>query len=120
MKSPDGNCWRGTVDNNGSLQFVQVNCDDLTTGTEEQDAGAKPQVKIFPNPAGNQVFVSIHHELTGALLEISDINGKLMYSEELANPESYVDLSTYTSGMYVFKLMDSNGDIIESIKIIKK
>ncbi|OYT11428.1 MAG: hypothetical protein B6I19_11440 [Bacteroidetes bacterium 4572_114] len=75
---------------------------------------------MYPNPAGNQVFVSIHHELTGALLEISDINGKLMYSEELANPESYVDLSTYTSGMYVFKLMDSNGDIIESIKIIKK
>lgn len=26
MKSPDGNCWKMTVDNNGSLTSIQTNC----------------------------------------------------------------------------------------------
>lgn len=120
MKSPDGNCWRGTVDNNGALQFVQVNCDDLTTGTEEQGPVVKPKVKIYPNPAGNQVFVSIDRELAGALLEIVDLNGKALYSEALANTESFIDLSGYTSGMYVFKIIGPDGKVIESVKVIKR
>ncbi len=119
MKSPDGNCWRGTVDNYGSLQFVQVNCNDLSVGTEEQSLKHESQINIYPNPAGNRVFVSINQEITGAQLEISDMNGKLMYSEKLSNTESCIDLSGYRPGMYVFKLMDVDGSVIGSEKIIK-
>ncbi len=119
MKSPDGSCWRGTIDNSGSLQFVQVNCNDLSVGTEEQSLKHESLVNIYPNPASDRVFVSINQEITGAQLEISDMNGKLMYSEKLSNTESYVDLSGYRPGMYLFKLMDVDGRVIDSKKIIK-
>ena len=26
MKSPDGNCWRGTLDNSGNLNFTAISC----------------------------------------------------------------------------------------------
>ncbi len=120
MKSPDGSCWRGTIDNSGSLQFVQVNCNDLSVGTEEQSLKYESQVNIYPNPAGNRVFVSINQEITGAQLEISDMTGKLIDAQKLNNTESFIDLSGYANGMYVFKVVGSNGKTIETIKVIKE
>ena len=120
MKSPDGNCWRGTLNNNGSLHFVQVNCDDLLTDSDGHSTGISKRAGIYPNPAGDKVFVSIDRELTGYILEIVDINGNILFSEVLANNESYIDLSTYQTGVYLFNIKDSAGKISESYKIVKK
>jgi len=119
MKSPDGNCWRGKLDNSGSLQFVQVNCDDLATGQEELQPGFATQVKIYPNPAGNQVFVSIDQALLGATLEITDENGKLLHSIKLINTDSFIDLTGFTGGMYIFKITGKDGKLVDTKKIIK-
>jgi len=120
MKSPDGNCWRGTLDNTGSLHFVQVNCDDLLTGQDEPQSNIKPQVKIYPNPAGDKIFVSIDQQLTGARLEITDVNGRISQSVKLTNSNNYIDLTGYSSGIYVFKITGIDGKIIDSQKIIKE
>ena len=122
MKSPDGNCWRGTLNNSGSLQFVQVNCDDLTTGENENPDPpvGGPKTKIYPNPAGDKVFVSINPKLTGATLEISGLAGKIVYSEKLNNAESYIDLSGNQPGMYLFRIVDGNGKVVESVKVVKQ
>jgi hypothetical protein len=119
MKSPDGNCWRGKLDNNGALQFVQVNCEDLATGQEELKPGSLSQVNIYPNPAGNRVFVSIDPQLSGAMLEITDVNGNLVHSEKLFNADSFIDLTDFTSGLYIFKINDKTGKAVKSEKIIK-
>ena len=34
MKSPDGNCWRGVLDNTGNLNFTQINCPEVSLKTE--------------------------------------------------------------------------------------
>jgi len=120
MKSPDGNCWRGTMDNSGSLNFVQVNCDDLLTDSEDHTSGLTKLINIYPNPAGNKVFVAIDQELIGTLLEITGLNGKILYSEVLTNTESYIDINTYPRGMYVFNIKDLKGKILESSKVIKQ
>jgi hypothetical protein len=119
MKSPDGNCWRGKLDNNGALQFVQVNCDDLATGQEELKPGSMSQVNIYPNPAGNRVFVSIDPQLSGAVLEITDVNGNLVHSEKLFNADSFIDLTDFTSGLYIFQINDKTGKAVKSEKVIK-
>jgi hypothetical protein len=120
MKSPDGNCWRGTLDNTGSLHFVQVNCDDLLTGQNEPQSNIKPHFKIYPNPAGDKIFVSIDPQLTGARLEITDVGGKLLDAEILVNSDNYIELSGYKSGMYVLIIIDKTGKIVFSEKIIKQ
>ena len=120
MKSPDGSCWRGTLDNSGSLHFVQVNCDDLLTDSEDHTTKLTKQVNIYPNPAGDKVFISIDQELLGFFLEIVDINGKIFYSEKMVNNESYIDLNSYHSGVYMFILKDEEGKTLESYKVVKK
>jgi hypothetical protein len=120
MKSPDGNCWRGTLDNTGSLHFVSVNCDDLLTGQEEPQSNIKPQVRIFPNPAGDKIFVSVDPQLSGARLEITDANGRISQSVKLTNPDYYIDLTGYSGGIYIFKITGNDGKVIDSQKIIKE
>jgi hypothetical protein len=120
MKSPDGNCWRGTLDNTGNLHFVSVNCDDLLTGQEEPQSNIKPQVRIYPNPAANKIFVSVDSQLSGARLEITDANGRISQSVKLTNPDYYIDLTGYSRGMYIFKISGNDGKIIDSQKIIKE
>ena len=120
MKSPDGNCWRGTLDNNGSLQFTQVDCSDLTTGSTDQEVEIDLKVKICPNPAGDKVFVSVNEEYIGFKIEIADLQGKVVYSDILSNSEVYIDLAHFASGMYVFNIKDDAGHLVDSEKVMKK
>jgi len=120
MKSPDGNCWRGTLDNTGSLHFVQVNCDDLVSGQVKPQSEIESQVRIYPNPAGDKVFVSIDPSLSGARLEITDVSGIMIHTERLVNPESYMDMTSLKSGIYVFSIISNNGNIIETMKVMKE
>ncbi len=53
-------------------------------------------------------------------LKITDINSKQIYSEKLSNPESFVDLSNFKKGIYMFSLFDQNDKLIESKKVIKE
>lgn len=120
MKSPDGNCWRGTLDNSGELHFVQINCDDLVTENPDQLDKSFNNVKIYPNPAGDRVFISIDQELLGNQIEICDINGKILYSQVLASTDSSVDLTKYSSGTYILNVKDKNGSTLETTRIIKR
>lgn len=50
MKSPDGNCWRGTLNNQGQMEFNLLP-DCLTTSTSDNKIEDKPLFRISPNPA---------------------------------------------------------------------
>lgn len=120
MKSPDGNCWRGTVNNQGQIQFTQVDCQTLETGINSPEPSNSKRVKIYPNPAGNLVFINCEETLIELHLEISDINGRLILSQKLSNIESSIDLSTYQPGTYLFRLTDKNGKLVATEKVIKE
>ena len=120
MKSPDSNCWRGTVNNQGMLEFVQVDCQTLETGINTPEPSNDARVKIYPNPAGNQVFITCEESLAGLQLEISDISGRPILSRKLRNRESSIDLSAYQPGTYIFRLTNKNGKQVAVQKVIKE
>ena len=120
MKSPDGNCWRGTLNNSGSLQFIQVNCDNLLSGSNEVESENLQGILIYPNPTVSYVFISFSEKFQDISIEIIDLNGTVLYSEKLPNNESFVDVSNYQSGIYLFNIKESNGLILKSSRIIKK
>ena len=120
MKSPDGNCWRGTVNNQGQMQFEQIDCQTLETGTQHPENYNDAHVKIYPNPADNQVFISFDETLGKLQLEISDINGRLISNQKLRNSQSSIDLSTFQPGTYLFRLIDKSGKQVAAEKVIKE
>ena len=59
MKSPNGQCWRGQVDNNGTLSFSPVPCPETPVFSEQLVMEAERKVRIYPNPTSHSLTIRI-------------------------------------------------------------
>ena len=76
------------------------------------------QVRIFPNPASNIVNISSNEVIN--CIEIYTYEGKLMCTKQLAGHyKTELDVSYFTQGIYIIKMMTENGRTNYS-KIIKQ
>ena len=66
---------------------------------------AKEQIRIFPNPASDKIFVAMNFE-KGATVQVMDINGNQVFSDKIAPTnarELYsIDISEWETGTYFF------------------
>jgi len=107
-----------TLDSYGDKDVFVAWLEEIPMGITET---AFPiNISIYPNPTNKFVSISIPQGFIGTMLEILDINGRLLYSLELSDTENSIDLSGYTKGLYLFKLMDQGGKLIETKKLIKE
>ena len=91
MKSPDGTCWKGTMDNSGSLNFVMIDCPGETIISVKSPID-KTEIQIYPNPSSGRVEVMLNKN-TICTLKLSDINGKELLSKEFIESTD-IDLKT--------------------------
>jgi hypothetical protein len=78
MKSPDGNCWRGQLDNYGRLVFHRINCPETEIAGKIDPIITPVSVSVFPNPAGNIVSVRIESgQIEKAKYAIYNLSGQL-------------------------------------------
>jgi len=82
-------------------------------GINNLSAGENP-VSVYPNPANNQVTVSIPAFKAGnnTLIELLDYQGKLIKKQPIIKDNTQLNISGIPSGIYVIRLMDSKGVVI--------
>lgn len=119
MRSPDGNCWRGTLNNNGLLQFIQVDCDDLLVSRPGNRNEENTEVRIYPNPTGNSVTVEIPVKQVGARLSIESSAGRELGMKMLNNTSNQINMSSYPAGCYFFYIF-MDGNLLEVKKVMKE
>lgn len=77
--------------------------------------------KVFPNPASNQVTIETLKMLENVLVQIMDMNGKLVLNEKLNEFSSYaINCSDWSNGMYLITLSDAKSDLYSSKLIISR
>ncbi len=59
---------------------------------------------VYPNPAGNEVFVKLSAIAFPTSVSIFDVRGKLLLQQDAPEGESRIDTSALGSGMYLMKL----------------
>jgi len=105
MKSPDGSCWRGTMNNSGQLEFVKLtDCDNLTTKSNE---GTEiNSIKVFPNPSKEyfEVKCSAVDCQKYKTISIYETTGNLVFSQPFNSETTRISTSNFKSGSYVLKL----------------
>jgi phosphodiesterase/alkaline phosphatase D-like protein len=86
------------------------------TGFESIDL---TDLKIFPNPVKDNLSIDIGNlaELN-VKLSIIDINGRVLYNENLKNTITTVDISNYSLGLYFVKIETSIGS--KKLKFVKE
>lgn len=111
MKSPDGNCWKGTVDNFGQLNFVLMEqCPDGTTGDiDSPDYSSNAEISIYPNPADNHVSVEVDNMNEISLnLSITDHIGREVETMHISQKKTNIQVSHLPAGVYHISIRGKN------------
>lgn len=117
-------CWpSGTVDvvYNPSINSHLVITEGMTVGIEEQEM---ENLQLFPNPANENVTLSFVSEEGGQhQISITDINGKLVYTQnfigETGNNELPISLIGIHAGIYLVTITQENGSA-QHLKLVKE
>ena len=82
------------------------------------DSFSKNGLSIFPNPTKTEFSIKNSGQITLAKMELFDLTGKLLLSQNLGTTESNtITLPNLSKGMYMVSAQDSNGNNYKS-KII--
>ena len=80
-------------------------------------ASARKTVRFYPNPATS--YINFEFQKTpqqGTIFQVYNFLGKKVMEIQRFSARTQVDLTSYTRGLYIFRLTDPKGRILESGK----
>lgn len=122
LQAPD------SVGNMASLERLRLNIDTvrnafinnttpcgqpfITSIRRNQQPGRQMKLKLYPNPAQNQLTVEIKYG-PGYSYQIYDVYGKLIHSQEVFDSNKFdVDISDLPAGMYFLKVKSDQAEMV--------
>ncbi len=117
MKSPDGQCWRGKMDNSGSLVFEAVDC-DLLTKTDENKTIIQQQINIFPNPANEVITILVTENDKPLIVQILNMKSELVLSRTMQSEKIKIKTKKLLAGNYIIKISEETGKVVLTEKIV--
>jgi hypothetical protein len=88
----------------------------LSTGITREILSAS--VVVFPNPASDQLIISLSPQISKALLKIENITGQTLLQENINSAAAkVVDVSIYPKGIYLLSIESNNSKIFKKIVI---
>lgn len=75
-------------------------------------------VIIYPNPAGDKIFIKTNNMPQNSYIEVYNLLGKIVLTEDIRAIHQSVDISNLEKGLYVIKVITGNESYIK--KIIKE
>ena len=87
------------------------------TGISEWDLG----IKIFPNPFGSFINVSLDGRFeNGCLTTLHDLLGHEVLSQTIPTGESTLNVKELRDGIYILSIFENSGNVLYRNRIIKK
>jgi hypothetical protein len=88
------------------------------TGVETVNNGSF-SVSVFPNPAKEQLTVSVDGKMNGAFaISVLDITGKLLSKTIASGKQTVLDLTGLASGVYLIRYSDE--EHVGSTRFVKQ
>ncbi|MCR4738126.1 MAG: thiol protease/hemagglutinin PrtT [Bacteroidales bacterium] len=100
--------------NSNHAIIIGIRGPELPSAIGENNVG---NVKVFPNPSNGNVSVFAEIQPVSEV-QVFDLFGRMLFQKNVGEKEFSVDLSDYTAGTYILRMITSNG--VETSKIIKK
>lgn len=93
----------------GFIEFFESDCfQNARANSKSTDgAGQSAQILLAPNPTND--IVKLYTKFNSGEYQLYDITGKLIMTSEISVYENSIDLSNYSSGVYILKIQDENG-----------
>ena len=96
--------------------ILDITCNDCPiTSVKEIE---KKNINIKPNPVTNNFTVTLDESNTSALVQLYNLVGQVVYSEQTNASEINVNVSNLNSGVYMLKI-NQNGKVYTSKVIVQ-
>ena len=116
MRSPNGQCWRGRVNDQGMLAFEQTECPTAETALPEHGQ-EKHLMRVFPNPASKHLEV-VADGLNGSYtLRLLTATGQLMLEQQSRATHTQLNIQNLPSGTYLL-VLEQDGQMKDSVKVL--
>ncbi len=102
---------------NQNIVVIQAPADSINNLTESDIAINDNNIQVFPVPVKNHLNISIKNN-NNYNYSIYNLNGSIVYTSSTTNSLTTLDMSDYSSGLYIVELKNLNETIIK--KIIKE
>ena len=107
---------------NGIVKYLNPSFNDcftsnLLTGIAQADY--ETDFEIFPNPFSNEIQINNKLNHQDLIFKLIDINGKTLIEKNINNDKVTLDLNI-SSGLYNVLIVDNNGKILMTKKVIKE
>jgi hypothetical protein len=76
-------------------------------------------VRVYPNPAKNDLTVQLISSDAEAQIYISDVTGKIVLHQAIGNGNTRVPLSELSNGIYFIRIATSNTAIYQKVVVEK-
>jgi aminopeptidase N len=115
-----GKSGRITVDTLKLGEYVFANRIGVATGIKTQEKMSSYVLKVFPNPASNNITIRLeNYSITnGEHVEIKNIEGKIIYSGQMTTNEMQIDCSSFAKGNYFVGVYNKNKKMIATQKLV--
>lgn len=76
-------------------------------------------MSVYPNPSVSVINLNVgKSDLMNLSLQLFDLQGKLLYSQNISNLETSIKMDEYNSGSYLLNITQNN-ELVKTFKIIK-
>jgi glucose/arabinose dehydrogenase len=99
---------------NGSTIFKIIDTSQLATTSFEKNG-----FSMFPNPAKSEFFVRSNENNPISKVQLFDLTGKLLLTQDIENSEKSISTSGLTKGIYLVSATSKNGNQASSKLIIE-
>lgn len=119
MKSENGQCWKVTINNDGSFNSTMVDCENYS-GTHINKETKHTPLYFYPNPTSGLLTIDNRSNTHDWIVEFRSLNGTLLKSSNLASGTNGFDLNFAAEGMLIVSVYDQLGNLVSSEKIVVK
>ena len=74
------------------------------TGIYEEYISSK-LVKCYPNPTTEYINIELESDIQNSLLELYDVSGNRIYTQELNSLNTIIDVKSYSNGAYSYRVI---------------
>jgi hypothetical protein len=86
----------------------------------EEQSLPEESVSIFPNPATDNILISLRSELKNPQVEIYNVAGEKIYSQMLTTRQKTINIRNYAAGIYFVKITSAGNDATGGVKALTK
>lgn len=89
----------------------------VTVGLPANTSGAAA-ISVYPNPARGSLTIANIAPLEGGSIRLTDVAGKLVYTQEIGSVNEQANISQLNKGIYFLQVSDATTTVIHTQKVI--